>query len=353
MIPHSKLSVMMMPLMLCFVIGSQTGAAEVKSGLASELNALSFKVAYECYVNDNWEIFVTNADGSQTVNLTNTRDQHEHYPQVSRDGTKICFLVDQGEGRSAVRSLWVMNLDGTQRRKICDYAREPFWTRDGTIGYLQQEYSKFNVVDFYTTGMTFCDSGTGRTWSHPVSSSLRHLYSPSCSSNGKWIAATVHAAMNLSHAILLIEANGDRIINLEIPGCRPSLSPDRHQIAWSSGEHEISLAPLDTDSAQPRVGPCRLRIQDDQYRILHADWSPDNRFLSFSRGPDGKGDPDKPGTFQGANGIVGVYAAGWNICIVSTEGRGILDLNHCSGDQMLMLTTNGLSNKEPCWFLAH
>ena len=46
-----------------------------------------------------------NADGSEQVNLTQTPKVHEHYPQVSPDGTKICFSVDEGEGRDAVRSL--------------------------------------------------------------------------------------------------------------------------------------------------------------------------------------------------------------------------------------------------------
>ena len=42
-----------------------------------------------------------NADGSEPVNLTRTPREHEHYPQVSPDGTKICFSVDEGEGRDA------------------------------------------------------------------------------------------------------------------------------------------------------------------------------------------------------------------------------------------------------------
>ena len=58
------------------------------------------------------------------------------------------------------------------------------------------------------------------------------------------------------------------------------------------------------------------------------DWSPDSRFLSLSRGPASKGDPSKPGTFQAACEIVGVYAPGWNLCAVSAERDGVVDLNH-------------------------
>src|SRR4051794_28282674 len=84
-------------------LSSQTSHA---APLREQLKELPFKVAYECYTNDNWEIFVTQADGANPVNLTHSLKIHEHYPQVSPDGTKICFSVDQGEGRETVRSLW-------------------------------------------------------------------------------------------------------------------------------------------------------------------------------------------------------------------------------------------------------
>jgi hypothetical protein len=82
-----------------------------------------------------------------------------------------------------------------------------------------------------------------------------------------------------------------------------------------------------------------------------VDWSPDSRTVSLSRGPASKGDPTKAGTFQSACEIVGVYAAGWNLCAVSAEREGVLDLNRAPTTDFTMLTTNGFSNKEPAWFL--
>src|SRR2546421_10887131 len=93
-------------------------AAFAQPFFQKRLKSLPFKIAYECYVNDNWEIFVLNADGSEAVNLTNTPKEQEHYPQVSPDGTKICFSVDQGEGRETIRSLYVMDINGQNRKKI-------------------------------------------------------------------------------------------------------------------------------------------------------------------------------------------------------------------------------------------
>ena len=316
-----------------------------------ELKQSKFKIAYECYVNTNWEIFVMNADGSEPVNLTRTPAVQEHYPQVSPDGTKICFSVDQGEGREAVRSLWVMDIDGKNRRKLADQAREPFWSPDGkVIGFLPQEYPKFNVMDFYTTGMSFYHLASGKMEPHVNSTNLHHLYNPSWARNGQWIVATVHAGMGVEHAILLIEARGTNIINLKIPGCRPCFSADGKQLAWGAGDHELAVAPINLDAQTPSVGDWRLRIKDETNKIYHVDWSPDSRLLSFSRGPDGGGDPTKPGTFQSACEIVGVHAAGWNLCAASAARDGVLDLNNPAETGFSMLTTNGCSNKEPAWF---
>ena len=339
------------PFLIAAVILIVGNSIQAQAPLRERLKTSSFKIAHETYTNGNWEIFVMNSDGSEPANLTNTPKEHEHYPQVSPDGTKICFSVDEGEGRDAVRSLWVMDVDGKNRKKLADHAREPFWSPDGKrIGFLPQEFTKFNVMDYSTKGMSFYDLATGKVEPHPNSTNLFHLYNPSFAPNGKWIVSTVHAGMGFGHAILAIEANGNRIIDLKIPGCRPCVSPDGKQLAWGSGDHEVVLAPIDLDSDSPAVGKWRLLIQDKTNETYHVDWSPDSRFVSLDFGPASKGDPSKAGTFQAACEIVGVYAPGWNLCVVSAERSGVVDLSHATEADFVMLTTNGLSNKESAWF---
>jgi hypothetical protein len=191
---------------------------------------------------------------------------------------------------------------------------------------------------------------TGKTEPHPNTEKLRHLYHPRFSPNGKWIVATVHGGMGFSHAILLIEANGDKIINLRIPGCRPSFSPDGKHIAWGPGDHELDTAPIDTDSDAPKVGPRELRVRDAANKIYHIAWSCDGKFVSFSRGPDGEGDLTKPGTFQAACEIIGVYATNWDLFVVSAEHPGVVNLKDAPKGTVLQLTSTGASNKEPFWF---
>jgi Tol biopolymer transport system component len=244
----------------------------------------------------------------------------------------------------------VMDVDGGNRRKLVDHAREPFWSPDGQrIGFLPQEYPKFNVIDYYTKGMSFYRLADGKVEPHPNSANLHHLYNPSFAPNGKWIISTVHAGMGVDHGILAIEADGNRILNLKIPGCRPCVSPDGKQIAWGSGDHEIVLAPIELDTDKPAVGKWRLRIQHATEETYHVDWSPDSKFVSLSRGPASKGDPTKKGTFLSACEIVGVYAPGWNLNAVSAEREGVIDLTKADEKDLHVLTQNGASNKESAW----
>jgi Tol biopolymer transport system component len=319
--------------------------------LVDRLKTEPSKIAYESYVGDHSDIFVINADGSNPVNLTHTPGEQHHYPQVSPDGTKICYNVDVGEGRDAVRSVWLMNVDGSNPKKIADNAREPFWNPDGTvIGYLPQEYPKFEVIDYYTKGMMYYHLDTGKTEPHPNTDKLRHLYHPRFSPNGKWIVAVVHGGMGFSHTILLIEAHGSQIIDLKIPGCRPTISTDGQHVAWGSDDHEINTALLDTDAATPSVGKWQLRIKDAKNKLYHITWSPDGRYVAFSRGPDGEGDLTKFGTFQAACEIIGVYATNWNIYAAPADQDRVIDLNQATPADFLQLTTSGTSNKEPAWF---
>ena len=237
------------PVLVSLVVSFSAASAKAQTPVRELLQPLGFKIAYESYAEGNSDIWVMNADGSNPVNLTQTPAEQEHYPQISPDGTKMCFVSDVGEGRDTVRSVYVMDIDGKNRKKIADHAREPFWSPDGkVIGFLPQEFAKFDVIDFSTKGMNFYDLATGKIVPHVNSAKLHHLYNPSWSPDGKWIVATVHAGMGYGHAILLIEAQGNKIIDLKIPGCRPCFSPDGKQVAWGAEDHDIAAAPIDLEA---------------------------------------------------------------------------------------------------------
>ncbi len=242
-------------ILLTCCVSKPAGAADTAT-TDDAASLAQFALVHESYIGDNWELCVSRADGSGTYNLTNTPDQHEMYPQVSPDGKKICFVSDTGAGRQTIRSVWVMDIGGSNRKKIADYARQPCWSPDSqTIAYLPQEFRKFNIADYFTKGLTFYDVETGEERAHVNHDALHHLYNPCFSANGKWIAATVHAGMGFGHANLLIEVDGPRIIDLGLHGCRPCLSPDGRLIAWGEDDYTIAVAELDVSAETPQVAP--------------------------------------------------------------------------------------------------
>ncbi|HCZ05083.1 MAG TPA: hypothetical protein DHV39_16980, partial [Verrucomicrobiales bacterium] len=170
--------------------------------------------------------------------------------------------------------------------------------------------------------------------------------------DGKWIVSTVHAGMGFKHAILLIEAEGDGIHSLDIPGCRPTFSPNGKYVAWGPGDHEIAVGEIDWEANPPRVKKKWLSVKDKVNKVYHVDWSPNSAFLSISRGVKSDGDLSKPGTHQSACEIVGVYAKDWNLITVPLDQGPEIDLSKASADQFHQITQDGSSNKESDWFTS-
>jgi hypothetical protein len=113
------------------LIPAKASGAQDQVPFREQLKGSSFKIAHECYVDNNWEIFAMNADGSDPVNLTHTPKEHEHYPQASPDGSKICFSVDEGEGRFLVNGN--VDVDEIAQRLNVQIDREGFETVGGYL----------------------------------------------------------------------------------------------------------------------------------------------------------------------------------------------------------------------------
>src|SRR5947208_1416607 len=79
--------------------------------LLAELKNYRHKIVYETNRDGNFELYLCNADGSNSVNLTNTRDVDELYPKPSPDGTKICFVADEDKGEARIRNIYYCNSD--------------------------------------------------------------------------------------------------------------------------------------------------------------------------------------------------------------------------------------------------
>jgi len=298
-----------------------------------DLKEVAFKIVYETYREtegrQNWELYLINADGSNPTNLTKTPDVDEMYPHVSGDGTKICFIADEGVGRRKVRNVYYMNVDGTGRFKVAGNARQPCWSPDSKkIAYLKGEYERYSDKPYATSDMIIYDLQTGQHTPHP-NKSLHHIYAICWSPDGNWFLAAVQGGMDYSDAILAFEANGTKLFDLgwwEVKGCRPEFNFDGKKMAWGETDWNLCLGDIDLTGRTPRVTNIRDVVQClRKSKVYHVDFSPDGRYIAFSYG-----------SFKGAQ-QVGGKARGWDICVSDMSGKWV------------KITTDGKHNKEPDW----
>ena len=306
---------------------------DAEAALRAELAGVSHRVVYETFHDGNWELFMARAGGSEPVNLTKTPGTHELYPHVSPDGSKVCFSADEGEGDAMVRNVYWMNLDGTGRTLVARNARQACWRGDGkAIAYLKGEFEKFCYLDYATRGIVVYDLATGKHTEHP-NKDLYHLYNLCWSPDGKWFLATVHGGMGYKHAILAVEAGGMKVVDLKIGGCRPDVSPDGKRVVWGPSDWALRVGDLDFSGPDPKVANQRDVVTSEKpMKVYHADWSPDGKYIAFSRGPA----EERLGL---APEIVGVKAEGWNI--------GVADAS--ATNRWVAVTSDGRCNKEPDW----
>jgi Tol biopolymer transport system component len=298
-----------------------------------DLEKIPFKILYETYRHTdgklNWELFQMNADGSNKINLTQTPDLDEMYPHASPDGTKICFVVDEGVGRDKIRSVYYMNIDGTERVKVATNARQPCWNPDGSkIAYLRGEYERYSQREYATSELVMYDLQSKEYKSHP-NTSLHHIYAICCSPDGNWFFAAVHGNREFSDTILAIEAHGTGVFDMEkwgVMGCRPDLSRDGKKITWGQTDWDLCMGDIDFSGPEPRISNVHKIVRCLQAaKVYHVDFSPDGKYIAFSFGP-----------FTGGQ-QVGGKAKGWNICVTDLSGKWV------------KVTTDGNHNKEPDW----
>jgi Tol biopolymer transport system component len=297
------------------------------------LEEIPFKIVFETYRSTdgqkNWELYMINADGSNPVNLTNTPYMDEMYPHVSPDGTRICFVVDEGPARRKIRNVYYMNIDGTGRVNVAGNARQPCWSPDGkNIAYLRGEYERYSTREYATSELLIYNLQTRRHRPHP-NKTLHHIYAICWSPDGNWFLAAVHGGMGYSDTILALEADGTRVFDLArwgVKGCRPELSRDGKKMTWGETDWDLCVGDIDLTGREPWVGNVHKVVRCLRAaKVYHVDFSPDGKYIAFSFGPNAGGQQ------------VGGKARGWNICVSDLSGKWV------------KITTDGNHNKEPDW----
>ena len=103
----------------------------------------------------NYDIYIMDADGTNVINLTNTTPQHEIDFSWSPDGRQIVYTrYHATSAREFSQEIYVMNADGSEQRPLTDTSDEhefgPVWSPDG------------KQIAFWSTGQV--GEGLGSHW---------------------------------------------------------------------------------------------------------------------------------------------------------------------------------------------
>ncbi len=312
-------------------VPAATAGNPKKVKLRAELAQSPHRIVRESYSDGNWDIIMTRADGSSPVNLTKTPAGQEMYPHASPDGQKICFVADEGAGRTRKRNVYLMNADGTGRTLVAKDARQPCWSPEGRqLLYAKAEYQRFTYSSYATKEFVIYDTITRKNQAHP-NGSLLHATYLCWAPGGKQILATVHGGMGYKHANVAIEAGGKGVFQFKsVRGCRMDVSPDGKKILWNANDRKIVTGDVDLQASPPTIKNIRTVVScDKDHMVYHGDWSPSGKYIAFSHGPNGRQH-------------VGHVARGWHTCVADADETNV----------WVKITTSGDSNKEPDWVSA-
>jgi TolB protein len=198
------------------------------------------KIAFSSYRDNNFDIYVMNADGTDLKRLTNvTRGLGAQFAW-SPDGKKIAFEAADG--------VYVMNADGSDLRNL-------------------HLHSNRSEADY-----------------------IHHTWSP----DGTKMAFSSGRPPDFIHDIYTMNLDGSNQINLtNTPGLNemhPNFSPDGSQICFSRDSHGKPKPPsgiylMDADGTDPT-------LLIEEVGQGQCDWSPDGTKIAFNRGVGVHDNPD-------------------------------------------------------------
>jgi len=203
-------------------------------------------------INDAYELFVMNTDGSE-VHQLESQSGKMHHPAWSPDGTKIAFSINY-QRRLGFRSIVVTDADGTDIQQITGTDRTshwhdhsvPAWSPDGNrIAYVNENRSSFRADTFEI----FVVNAAPKGYSNAIQLTDSEVdWAPAWSPDGTKIAFERWQDGNFE--IFVMNADGTEVHQLTDGGkdsIRPVWSPDGTRIAFSHGNGNYQIFLMNAD----------------------------------------------------------------------------------------------------------
>jgi Tol biopolymer transport system component len=220
----------------------------------------------------NEDIWIMNADGSGSTDITNTPSAVEFEPSFSPDGSKIVFQRYDDQNSEA---LWTMNVDGTGAARLggltsLKFPGSPEYSPDGAKIAFDEAGDTRN--DIYTIG------ANGQGLANITSAVNGSNIDPSWSPDGSRIAFESYNSTADRSDILAIGADGGAATNLTAAVTNafvasPSFSPDGKLIAYERSDAPYTGDDIYTMRATDGLAQTNI-TSDSPAQDRHPNWGP-------------------------------------------------------------------------------
>ena len=231
------------------------------------------RIAFASNRDDNTEVYVMDADGTNPTNLTQNTDTDGWNLVWSPDGQRIAFTSER-DGNTEV---YVMDADGTNPTNLTQNAGDdwaPVWSPDGqrlAFASNRDGNTEVYVMDADGTNPTNLTQSTGDDWA------------PVWSPDGQRLAFASNRDGNTE--VYVMDADGSDPTNLTQSAgddWTPVWSPDGQRIAFASnrdGNTEVYV--MDADGSDPTS--LTYHFSGDWAPV----WSPDGQRIAFLSNREG------------------------------------------------------------------
>lgn len=276
--------------------------------LRQKLPMPSGKIVFATKRDLGWEIYRMNADGTNQVNLTNTKKSIDDYdPCWSADGKKIAFYSnrDFNTDGSWNYEIYVMNADGTGQKNLSNNKAVdayPSWSPDGKKVAFTSDRTSGNW-DIWV--MNADGTSPTRLTTH-AAKDFKPVWSP----DGKKIAFLSEREHGVPE-VFVMNADGTsqkQLTDDRVEKDHPEWSPDSAQLAYvsyisgSNGEIYIMTA----------SGANQTNLTNDAANDHSPAWSPDGKLIMF----------------------VSNRGGAWKMYAMNTVGAGLRSIEGTEGQEM-------------------